>query len=74
MESHRKYMQNRENDANNREDRCQPCDVDMVKRLRNKEMRDMRKLVVGAFTTLNGVMQASGGPDEDRDDGFQHGK
>lgn len=33
----------------------------------------MRKLVVGAFTTLDGVMQAPGGPDEDRDGGFQHG-
>ncbi len=33
----------------------------------------MRQLVVGAFTTLDGVMQAPGGPDEDRDDGFQHG-
>lgn len=33
----------------------------------------MRKLVVGTFVTLDGVMQAPGGPDEDRDDGFQHG-
>ncbi len=33
----------------------------------------MRPLVVGAFTTLDGVMQAPGGPDEDRDNGFQHG-
>ncbi len=33
----------------------------------------MRKLVVGAFTTLDGVVQAPGGPDEDRDGGFQHG-
>ena len=33
----------------------------------------MRKLVVGAFTTLDGVMQAPGGPDEDRDGGFRHG-
>src|SRR5690606_20050010 len=33
----------------------------------------MRKLVVGAFTTLDGVMQAPGAPDEDREGGFRHG-
>jgi dihydrofolate reductase len=36
-------------------------------------MMSVRKLVVGAFATLDGVMQAPGGPDEDRDGGFEHG-
>jgi dihydrofolate reductase len=33
----------------------------------------MRKLVVGTFVTLDGAMQAPGGPDEDREGGFMHG-
>src|SRR3712207_5424570 len=33
----------------------------------------MRKVVVGAFVTLDGVMQAPGGPEEDRTGGFDHG-
>jgi dihydrofolate reductase len=33
----------------------------------------MRQLVVGALTTLDGVVQAPGGPDEDRHSGFRHG-
>ena len=33
----------------------------------------MGKLIVTEFVTLDGVAQAPGGPDEDRDDGFMHG-
>ena len=33
----------------------------------------MRKLVVSEFMTLDGVIQAPGGKDEDRDGGFEHG-
>ncbi|MGC3998018.1 MAG: dihydrofolate reductase family protein [Anaeromyxobacter sp.] len=33
----------------------------------------MPKIVVNAFLTLDGVMQAPGGPDEDREGGFAHG-
>jgi dihydrofolate reductase len=37
------------------------------------EEANMPKIIVNAFLTLDGVMQAPGGPDEDRDGGFRHG-
>jgi dihydrofolate reductase len=33
----------------------------------------MRKLIVHEFVSMDGVMQAPGGKDEDRDGGFEHG-
>lgn len=33
----------------------------------------MRKVIVQAFVTLDGVVQSPGDPDEDRDGGFAHG-
>lgn len=33
----------------------------------------MRKLIVSEFISLDGVMQAPGGKEEDRDGGFEHG-
>jgi dihydrofolate reductase len=33
----------------------------------------MRKLIVSEFVTMDGVMQAPGGKDEDLDGGFEHG-
>lgn len=33
----------------------------------------MRKIIVGAFVSLDGVMQAPGGPEEDPVGGFKHG-
>ncbi len=31
------------------------------------------RIIVSEFISLDGVVQAPGGPDEDRDGGFQHG-
>src|SRR4029078_5073525 len=35
--------------------------------------RPVRKLIVSEFVSLDGVIQAPGGKDEDRDGGFEHG-
>jgi dihydrofolate reductase len=40
---------------------------------RAKEGIAMRKVIVNEFMTLDGVIQAPGGADEDRDGGFEHG-
>lgn len=33
----------------------------------------MRKIIVLTFVTMDGVIQAPGGPEEDTSDGFKHG-
>ncbi|CAN5876024.1 hypothetical protein BH11PSE8_BH11PSE8_20690 [soil metagenome] len=39
----------------------------------NTEHRTMPKIIVNAFLIPDGVMQAPGGPEEDRESGFAHG-
>jgi dihydrofolate reductase len=41
--------------------------------MRQKLERDMRKIIAITQVTVDGVMQAPGGPDEDRASGFTHG-
>jgi len=41
--------------------------------IHHQEEETMGKLIVTEFVTLDGVAQAPGGPDEDRDGGFPHG-
>jgi dihydrofolate reductase len=51
---------------------CTWSESELVHRRREEEDA-MRKLIVTEFVTLDGVGQAPGGPDEDRDGGFAHG-
>jgi hypothetical protein len=44
-----------------------------VKGTKQTQEITMRKLIVHEFVTLDGILQAPGGPDEDRDGGFAHG-
>jgi dihydrofolate reductase len=40
---------------------------------RDLVVRDMRKLIVNTFMSLDGIMQSPGGPDEDPTGGFKYG-
>src|SRR5436309_10419090 len=48
-------------------------DQDRLRRQRTHSGGPMRRLIVSEFVTLDGVMEAPGGKDEDRDGGFKHG-
>jgi dihydrofolate reductase len=47
--------------------------VASTRRLATRKEGTVGKLIVTEFVTLDGVAQAPGGPDEDRDDGFTFG-
>src|SRR5687767_6621762 len=52
---------------------CQCTATLRTEHLTDEWSTDMRKLIVHEFMSLDGVMQAPGGKDEDLDGGFQHG-
>src|SRR5678816_2632099 len=52
---------------------CPVCRFGPVWFVVRVEEEIMPKIIVNAFLTLDGVMQAPGGPHEDREGGFPHG-
>ncbi len=42
-------------------------------KIKTQRMMDIRKIIVLSMITLDGVMQAPGGPEEDRSGGFKYG-
>jgi hypothetical protein len=53
--------------------RSSQCSFSCLKITKLWRLIDMRKVIVLEFITLDGVMQAPGGPEEDTTGGFQYG-